>query len=207
MAMALMAAETIIPTVKLGNLYLGPTNNQRKPVKHSILGNVPAGTYALTIVYGPFTLTAAANFNVNGPSPTGFSPSSGAINTAVNITGHFLPDTYYDVSFGSMPTDFYSASATTLHVYVPYGVPVGKHKVTIHFANVDVVLPGTFEAIGPEITSFNPVSSIPGSVFTISGCGFSPDTWSAKVRFSTVEAPTITSLTETPDKSTRPLWH
>ncbi|WP_353130234.1 IPT/TIG domain-containing protein [Parapedobacter pyrenivorans] len=56
---------------------------------------------------------------------------------------------------------------------------------------------GTFEVFGPEITSFSPTSGIPGSVITINGKGFSPDTWSTKVRFGTVEASSITSLTET----------
>lgn len=186
------------PTVKLGDYTLDMYSISENQLSVVIPGNVPKGTYALTVVHGPFTLTAEANFKVNGPAATAFSPNKGAINTAVNITGNFLPGGYYEVSFGSTRTSGYSASsATTLQVYVPYGTPVGKHKVTVHFANGDVVLPGTFEVFGPEITSFSPASGIPGSVVTINGRGFSPDMWSTKVRFGTVEASSITSLTET----------
>lgn len=185
------------PTVKLGSYTLDMHSIGENQLSVSIPGNVPAGTYPLTVVSGPFTVTATADFKVNGPTASGFSPSNGAINTAVNITGRFLPDTYYDVSFGSTRTSTYSTSTTTLQVYVPHGTPVGKHKVTVHFASGDVTLSGTFEVFGPEITSFSPTSGIPGSVITINGKGFSPDTWSTKVRFGTVEASSITSLTET----------
>ncbi len=186
------------PIVKLGNTVLEIYHVSEDRVTVYIPESVPSGTYALSYAIGPFNLTAAGAFKIVGPTASGFSPATGAINTAVTIAGQFLANRHYEVSFGSVRTGAYTASnPSNLQVHVPYGTPAGKHKVTIHFANGDVVLPGTFEVFGPEITSFSPTSGIPGSVVTITGRGFSPDTWSTKVRFGTVEATSITSLSET----------
>ncbi|WP_134089746.1 IPT/TIG domain-containing protein [Olivibacter sp. XZL3] len=185
-----------LPKVKLGSYDLDVYDVRQNSITAVIPASIPSGTYALTVTSGPHTVTANNAFKVEGYSASSFSPKKGAINSLVKINGVFNANNYYEVSFGSTRVGATATSKSVLEVSVPYGLPAGKVKITVHFPNKDIKLADDFEVIGPSISSFSPSSGVPGTAVTITGEGFAADTWNTVVKFGTVEA-TITSITDT----------
>ena len=98
----------------------------------SITTTVPNGatTGKITVVSGTTTLTSANSFTVTLPQPTitSFTPTSGAVGTAVTITGtNFNSPT---VSFNGTSAVVGSSTATSITTSVPTGATTGNISVT-----------------------------------------------------------------------------
>jgi hypothetical protein len=132
-------------------------------------------------------LTRIASFQLPGcsgttttPSVSGFTPTSGPVNTDVTITGSNL-DLVTDVAFNGTTATIASQSPTTISTSVPPGATTGIVRLTYSGGTVDA---GTFTVTStsstPTITSISPTSGKVGTPVTINGSSL---TGATSVRF------------------------
>ncbi|MNE37101.1 Cyclomaltodextrin glucanotransferase precursor [compost metagenome] len=147
---------------------------------------IAEGDYPLNLNYGPGTITSTQKLKVKKHTVTGFSPASGGVGTTLTIQGQFVPNQSYSVTIGNAQTGNYAATSSTLTVGIPYGVEEGKVNIVVQYGDQTATAPTTFEVLGPKITSFSPTSANPGTIVTINGQGFGPNSWGT-VKFGTVQ--------------------
>jgi hypothetical protein len=181
-------------SVKLGDTPASVDYVSSGQLTVTVPNDLPAGDYKVWITAGPHTVEAPQQYKVLTPSITGFSPVSGGIGREVTINGVFLPNRYYTVYFGSVSTEGYSTSSTSLRVQVPSGVAAGSVKVYLQHGNQKLEAKDEFTVLAPSITSFSPTSGVAGSVVTITGAGFTPNSWTT-VKFGTITT-SILSISE-----------
>ena len=133
---------------------------------------------------------------VAAPTLTGVSPVSGSIagGTSVTLTGtNFLAPCTVDFG-GAAGTAVAVPSSTTITTTTPAHA-AGPVTVTVNCGGGGASLPGgfTFNS-APTITSFNPVSGLPGTTVTITGAGFQSG---ATVSFGSVAGTNVTFLSAT----------
>ncbi|WP_181885075.1 IPT/TIG domain-containing protein [Pontibacter diazotrophicus] len=155
----------------------------------------PEGDHSVVVKSKLHAVEAPQKYRVFHPSITSFSPASGHIGQEVVINGTFLPDRLHTVEFGNASTAAISTS-NSLRVQVPMGINAGKVSVKVKYGNWLAESEDEFTVLAPTITSFSPNTGTAGSVVTISGTGFRPDTPYIAMKFGTAEA-TILSVTET----------
>ena len=185
------------PMIKLGsNAYVDAGSGNATNFNYSIPTNMASGDYTVTYKVGPHEVQAPKKITVLSVGIKSFSPTSGAPGREVNITGNFVQGSGYTVAFGNVNVYGTATSSTNLRVIVPTGINPGKVKITFDPSNRQIVAPGDFEILGPTFTSFAPASGVAGTLVTIRGTGFSPNTFNTSVRFGTI-AVTPISVTET----------
>ena len=119
-----------------------------------------------------------------------FDPPSGVVGSEVTITGSNFTGAS-NVKFNTITAPTYVVdSATQIRATVPSGATTGKLSVT--------TVAGTAQSVNdftvtlpppPSIASFNPISSLVGSVVTITGANF---TGASSVKFNNLAASTFT---------------
>ena len=138
-----------------------------------------------------------ANFSIspasaNLPTISSFSPTSGAVGTAVTLTGtNFTGAT--DVSFGSATASSFTVnSPTSISTTVPPFAATGTISVTT--AQGTGTSSASFTVLAaPTVTGFSPTSGAAGATISISGTGF---TGTTNVQFNGTNAPfTVNSAT------------
>jgi sugar lactone lactonase YvrE len=137
------------------------------------------------------------------PTLTGFSPTSGAIGTAVTLTGTNFSTTLLDntVKFNGTASTVSAATSTSLTVSVPAGATRGK--ISVEVANQTATSSNDFTVVAPvaplTLTSFSPTTGTAGTIVTLTGTNFSPTIANNTVKFNgtvaTISAATATSLT------------
>src|SRR6187455_969933 len=137
------------------------------------------------------------------PTLTGFSPTSGAIGTAVTLTGTNFSTTLLDntVKFNGTAATVSAATATSLTVSVPTGATSGK--ISVEVDNQTATSSNDFNVVASVaplmLTSFSPTTGTAGAIVTLTGTNFSPTIANNTVKFNgtiaTVSAATATSLT------------
>jgi hypothetical protein len=154
---------------------------------------VPSGatTGKITLEVGAQTATSTNDFVViviPPPAITGFTPPSGQLGTEVSINGSNFGTSGAIVRFNGV-----AASQITLHwdnllrAIVPTGATTGKITVQVGAVTATSATDFTVTAItAPVITSFSPLSGLPGTWVRISGSNFSAS--NNKVFFNGVEA-------------------
>lgn len=165
----------------------------------SLTVTVPLGatTGKISVQINGDTFTSVADFTVNYPSITGFSPAGGTPGTTVSISGtNFDPiPANNSVKFNGTSAAVVSASATSLNVTVPAGATTGKISVLINVSTATST--SDFTLLHPTITGFSPSSGVAGTSIAITGQDF--DT--GLVGLDTVkfngEKATVTSITST----------
>ena len=184
----------------------------------SLTVTVPSGarTGRISVTVRGHTGTSSTDFTVPGTTPapappvvSSFSPTEGAVDTEVTITGVNFSDvpSENEVRFrGVMAAALTSATTTSLVVLVPSGTVTGRISVTVGGQT------GTSEivfTVTPVVSSFTPTSGAVGTSVTISGHNFSTTAGENTVVFlgaegdnadnaeATVSAATATSLTVT----------
>ena len=137
------------------------------------------------------------------PTLTGFSPTSGAIGTAVTLNGTNFSTTLLDntVKFNGTAATVSAATATSLTVSVPAGATTGK--ISVEVDNQTATSSNDFTIVAPAapltLTGFSPATGTAGTIVTLTGTNFSPTIASNTVKFNgtiaTINAATATSLT------------
>jgi hypothetical protein len=129
---------------------------------------------------GHFQLPGCSGTTTTTPSVSGFTPTSGPVNTDVTITGSNL-DLVTDVAFNGTTATIASQSPTTISTSVPPGATTGIVRLTYSGGTVDA---GTFTVTStsstPTITSISPTSGKVGTPVTINGSSL---TGATSVRF------------------------
>ena len=180
----------------------------------SLTVSVPstAQTGKISVMVGTAADTSAASFTVTATAPapsapvvSSFSPTEGAVDTEVTITGVNFSATASanDLRFGGVmaaaPT---SASTTSLVVLVPSGAVTGRISVAVggqtgtSSENFTVKVPAPAPA-APVVSSFSPTEGEVDTEVTITGVNFSATPSANEVRFGGVmsEDPTSASTT------------
>ena len=178
----------------------------------SLTVSVPstAQTGKISVMVGTSADTSDASFTVTGTTPaapvvSSFSPSEGAVDTEVTITGVNFSATpsANEVRFGGvMAADPTSASTTSLTVAVPSGAVTGRVSVTVGgqtaTSSTDFTVPGTTPApAAPVVSSFSPTEGEVDTEVTITGDNFSATASENDVRFGGVMAAEPTSASTT----------
>ena len=169
--------------------------------------NIPEGTGALKVRIGDREVTASGNYT-SRPNVaftfTGFMPASARMGETVTLTGTGFSQKGNQVAlsnttFYTTPTDskVYEVNEDQTQIKVRISPNVRGRESSIEYVvarNNPNRLPISLEGFSvPEtppltITSFSPISAIPGQEITITGTGFSLYAPHAQVRFGGNEA-------------------
>jgi hypothetical protein len=142
--------------------------------------------------------TSGTNFTIGSPGNcaptiTSFTPTCGAVGTAVTITGTNLFNTATSegtVKFnGTTATSTTALSSTQIRAVVHAGSTTGKITVATGVATGTSATDFTVSSPCVTITSFTPTSGVVGTSVTITGTGF---TGATSVSFNNVNATTFT---------------
>jgi hypothetical protein len=182
--------------VKMGEVPVSFSSISSGQLTLTVPTDMPVGEYKITITAGPHIVEAPQKYTVLAPSISSFSPTSGSVGKEIVLLGQFLPNQNYQVYFGSVSTNAYSSSSSTLRVAVPAGLDPGKVKISIQYGSQTIVAADEFTVVVPSITSFSPTSGVAGTVVTITGQAFNPNAYYTTVKFGTIET-SILSITET----------
>jgi len=139
-------------------------------------------------------LLAITSSAAAAPSISSLSPTSGAVGTAVTISGSGFGSSQGSstVTFNGTPGTPTSWRSGTIKVPVPSGASTGNVAVTVNGAASNGV---TF-TVSPSITSLSPTSGGIGAVVTITGTNFGATQGSSTVTFNGTRAtPTSWSTT------------
>jgi IPT/TIG domain/Fibronectin type III domain/Calcineurin-like phosphoesterase len=159
----------------------------------SITAVVPAGTPSpgrWRVVTPDGTAVYDAAFTVTGtPTITSVSPTSGAVGSAVTITGSNLANVTKVTFYDSPSPSWTLNSPTSITAVVPAGTPSPGRWRVVNPAYTAVYDP-TFTVTGtPTITNVSPTSGAVGSAVTITGANFANVT---KVTFYDSPSPSWT---------------
>jgi regulation of enolase protein 1 (concanavalin A-like superfamily) len=150
-----------------------------------------AGSYSVTATASDGTLSNGKVFTwtvsdvSQAPSVTSLSPTSGAVGTAVTISGANFGATQgtSTVRFNGMVATPTSWNASSIVAAVPSGATTGPVTVTVNGvasngASFIVTSPA------PSVTSLSPTSGAVGTAVTISGANFGATQGTSTVRFN-----------------------
>lgn len=103
---------------------------------NTVKGNVPGlepDTYTVSINIGNLKITSPTKFTILAPKLTAISPSSGAANSSVIISGEGFGTSLYNcyVYFGNLSATPMSLTDSEINVKVPSGVTSGKWMVKV----------------------------------------------------------------------------
>lgn len=147
-------------------------SNTPTAIHVSVPVGAASGPIAVTTQGG--TAISAASFTVNAPPvPTvrSFSPTSGAVNATVTISGSGLLGAS-SVTFGGATATIVSDTATTVKALVPAGAVSGPIAVTTLGGTATSVASFTVTASPvPADVHFSPASGVPGTTVSIHGTG------------------------------------
>lgn len=137
----------------------------------TISATIPVGTTTgtVTVVTPGGTATSSGTFTVPAPAISGFTPTSGAVATAVTITGTAFRGTTA-VRFNGVTATFSVTNDTTIATTVPAGATSGA--ITVVTPVGTATSSGTFTVPAPSITSFTPTGGAVGTSVVITGTGF-----------------------------------
>lgn len=163
-----------------------------------------AGTASFAISFGGQSCTLNLAVVVPTPTVTGFTPTSGAVGTAVTITGTNFSTLLANniVKFNGVAATVTASTSTSITTTVPTGATTGKVTVMVgtntgtSSSNFTVT---TASTTTPTIKSFTPGSGAVGTAVTITGTNFSTTAANNIVKFNgttaQVTASTATTIT------------
>ena len=170
----------------------------------SIVATVPTGaTTGNVVVNASGVNSAGVSFTVvSAPSLTSLSPTSGAVGTAVTVTGTNFGSTQGTgtVEFNGTTASVTSWSATSIKVTVPTGATTGNVVVFASGVNSN----GVAFTVFPSISSLSPTSGAVGASVTITGLNFGSTQGTSTVKFNGTAATTIGSWSATSIVATVP---
>jgi hypothetical protein len=131
-----------------------------------------AATGNIVVIAGGASSNGAEFFFYPYPVIDSISPSNGAVDTPVTITGTGLLDGGNNaiVTFNGTPTQIHIESSTSILVDVPPGATSGPISVS---ANGDTVKSSTsFTVTAPQIDNISPNYGAPAASITVAGTNF-----------------------------------
>jgi hypothetical protein len=165
------------PTVRFGTVTAVVTSATPRQVV-AIVPATATGTVKIAVVTTDGTATSTESFVVQvGGVITGFTPTSGAVGSAVTLSGTNL-NNVTDVQFNGISAEFTIVSATSIRAIVPEGTSSGKISVTSPFGGSGgISSPSTTTSTAvfkvlPRITSFSPATFKANDSVTITGMNF-----------------------------------
>ena len=169
----------------------------------SLTATVAAGTTSglVSVATPAGTAVSATPFLVGvPPTVSSFAPAMGAVGSTVVVTGtNFTAAS--QVTFGGTNAAVYSVNSDTqITVVVPIGAVTGPVAVTTLLGTGASASNFTIPA-APAITSFSPVTGVPGTVVTINGKNF---TGATQVTFNGIAALAFTVVSATQITATVP---
>jgi len=174
-------------------------NDAQITATFTIAANAATGAADVTVTTSGGT-SRAASFAVTGggPSITSLSVTSGAVGTAVTITGSGFgaAQSGSTVTFGSVSAGMASDwRETSITVAVPAGAGAGNVVVTVGGAASN----GVWFTVtgGPGVTRIWPTSGPVGTVVTITGSGFGGTQGGSTVEFAGTTASTVPYWSDT----------
>jgi hypothetical protein len=152
-------------------LYLGPSSDYRAASKAALQAAVDLFGFGSSEVAAVAQAWRAVGLGLPAPTITGLAPGSGAVGSAVLITGTNLSSTT-QVTFNGVPASVgMLLSATQLSVVVPAGATAGP--VTVTTPSGTASSPGAFTVTGfgpaPTITSYAPAGQRTGGTVVVTG--------------------------------------
>jgi hypothetical protein len=152
------------------------------------------GSWVMQVV----AFRAASGASSTAPSIASLSPVSGAVGTAVMITGSNFGSTKgtSTVMFNGTTATPTTWSATSIAVPVPAGATTGNVVVTVGGVASNALAFTVATSTAPSITSLSPVSGAVGTAVTITGSNFGSSKGTSTVTFNgTTATPTTWSAT------------
>ena len=158
--------------------------------KEATVTNATATELTVTVPYGAesgkinvtvndITVISANDFTVTYPLPTitSFSPTEGAIETEVIITGTNFSTIVNEniVTFNNNKRALLTnISENSITAIVPQGATTGKINLSVNGVEISTTEDFTVTHPAPIITLFSPTNGIPGDEIIINGANFSP---------------------------------
>jgi hypothetical protein len=178
--------------------------NTRLVVK--VPSGIPSNYYSygirIVVKTGNKSITATDKFKAL-PSAEGFSPQSGSAGTSITISGSNFSWYSVGIKVGNITTYSSNISSSAITFTLPTGIKTTKAAITIIASGSEIIVPGEFTILPPEITSVSPLSGIGGTAITITGKNF--ESYNTKILMGNVEAyvtgSTTTSITAIVPKS------
>jgi hypothetical protein len=184
-------------TVSIGDVNASMYSTSSTQLTVTVPGTLTEGEYTVKVHSGSSFVSAPTKLKIKGTSLTGFSPASGAPGKEITLSGDFNPNGYYSVYFGSsVYASPFSITANSMKVYVPSGLNAGDVKISLKSGTTTLSLNDDFTVLAPSITNISPTSGVAGTIVTITGNGFTPNTYNNTVKFGTTNTPSILSATE-----------
>jgi RHS repeat-associated protein len=167
-----------ITAVKFNGISATFTVNSLTQITTTVPANATTGPITVTNSAG--TGTSSTSFIV-APRITGFTPTTGPVNTSVTINGaNFTAAT--SVKFNGTAATFTVNTSIKITAAVPAGATTGKITVTTSAGTATSTSNFT---VKPNITSFTPTSGAVGASVTITGTTF---TGATSVKFNGTSA-------------------
>ena len=158
---------------------------------------IQTGSTTISATFGSVSGSTTLTVVAPPPSITSLTPNTGAVGTAVTISGTNFGATQgtSTVTFNGITATATSWSATSIGVTVPSGATTGNVVVTVggqasNGVSFTVIVPA------PSITSLTPNTGAVGTAVTISGTNFGATQGTSTVTFNGVTA-TATSWSAT----------
>ena len=142
----------------------------------SLAATLPPGVTSgkLTVTNSQGTATSSGSFTVvAAPTLSGLSPASGAVGSAVTLTGTGLAGASQVLFADAAPASFVVTSPTQLLVKVPAGALTGPVRVlTADDAAVTTQFFTVTSTGAPALTGFSPARGAGFTTVTVTGAGF-----------------------------------
>jgi hypothetical protein len=160
-----------------GTMKVGTATASASPYNGDVIASIPLhlepGTYPVSFISGPFTITMPQQLTVKPYQMFSLSPATGFPLTELSIKGTFNRFQEYFVYFGDQRIKGTAISNTEVLV----AAPLADHGTTLKavaemVGGQKIPVPGVFVVKGPLITSFSPSSGGPGTQVTIKGANF-----------------------------------
>ena len=149
----------------------GYTVNSSTAISTSVPAAATSGTISVSTNSATGTSPTAFAVSLPPPSITGFSPASGAVGTAVTITGTGFTGATA-VAFNGIAAGFTVNSATSIGTSVPAAATSGTISVSTDIGTAASSGAFTVPLPPPSIADFSPASGAVNTVVTITGTGF-----------------------------------
>jgi hypothetical protein len=178
----------------IGNSQAGVASTGARQIEILVPSNITTNENLIKYSASPFTVYANQKFILKPPEISSFSPSSGAYNTLVTITGNYFGTNITPVvKFGNYQAVISSWTNTQIKALVP-NTGMGFVKITVTIGAQNVMSTTDFNMQNISISNIIPITGTFKDLVTITGENFTPSGLS--VQFGAIYA-TVKSVTST----------
>ncbi len=164
-------------SIKIGDKDATAFNISYGSLTFNVPPSVTAASLKISLVMGAEVIEIPGEFTITPPTITSVTPLTSLPGTSVVIkgTGFNIDDftfMFNRIKFGTVDADIYNSGLNEITAFVPVGLSVGTHKISL-FTGVHTVTYGpNFTVPTIAITGITPLSGIAGTYVTITGSNF-----------------------------------